>query len=35
MTNETKTIETTESPPLDLSWLKLENTWGVRAKPAR
>ncbi|MCH7836395.1 MAG: ferritin-like domain-containing protein [Chloroflexi bacterium] len=35
MTNETKTIETTEQPQLDLSWLKLESTWGVRAKPGR
>ena len=24
-----------EQPPLDLSWLDLENTWGVRAKPGR
>jgi len=24
-----------ESPPLDLSWLDLDNTWGVRAKPGR
>lgn len=26
---------TSEQPPLDLSWLDLENTWGVRAKPGR
>jgi hypothetical protein len=24
-----------EQPPLDLSWLDLDNTWGVRAKPGR
>jgi hypothetical protein len=27
--------EPTEAPALDLSWLDLENTWGVRAKPGR
>ncbi len=34
MTLETKP-QLPEAPPLDLSWLDLDNTWGVRAKPGR
>ncbi len=30
-----ETKETVDPPKLDLSWLDLENTWGVRAKPGR
>lgn len=35
MTIETKAPETADVPQLDLSWLDLEGTWGVRAKPGR
>ena len=35
MAIDVKDVSAAEAPPLDLSWLDLENTWGVRAKPGR
>jgi len=35
MAIDSKERAATDSPPLDLSWLDLGNTWGVRARPGR
>jgi hypothetical protein len=35
MAIDLKAADVGEAPALDLSWLDLENTWGVRARPGR
>src|ERR1700694_3873850 len=39
MTIDTKTMETlkqeAETPPIDLSWLDINQTWGMKAKPGK